>query len=263
MTITIPHKQMVSKFCEKLDDDALFTGAVNWIKFDKDRGLIGNNFDGQGFINGFLGQNNALEGKRVCIFGAGGAAVAITSALVDINIKSLKIVNRDVNKAFNLKDKLNTKQKSIRVDVSGTDDYVLSDCDVIINATSLGLKKNDKIPIDLDKTSKNSIIADIELGVSRNAIAGKAHRLGLPKRNSPISKSGEPSKKQDVSSNETKKELPLKILLRTVEWSRNRCCWPKGDPKLPGFSFCGTVIVPGRPYCEEHSNLAYTNTRES
>ena len=40
MTITIPHKQMISKFCEKLDDDALFTGAVNWIKFDKDRGLI-------------------------------------------------------------------------------------------------------------------------------------------------------------------------------------------------------------------------------
>ena len=103
----------------------------------------------------------------------------------------------------------------------------------------------------------------IELGVSRNAIAGKAHRLGLPKRNSPISKSGEPRKKQVVSSNETKKELPLKILLRTVEWSRNRCCWPKGDPKLPGFSFCGTVIVPGRPYCEEHSNLAYTNNIES
>ena len=59
------------------------------------------------------------------------------------------------------------------------------------------------------------------------------------------------------------KELPLKILLRDVEWSRNRCCWPIGDPKLPGFSFCGTSIIPGRPYCEEHSNLAYTNTRES
>ena len=44
----------------------------------------------------------------------------------------------------------------------------------------------------------------IELGVSRNAIAGKAHRLGLPKRNSPISKSGEPRKQQVVSNNETK-----------------------------------------------------------
>ena len=103
----------------------------------------------------------------------------------------------------------------------------------------------------------------LELGVSRNSIAGKAHRLGLPKRNSPISKSGEPRKNKNISNFETSKELPLKILLREVEWSRNRCCWPIGDPKLPGFSFCGTSIMPGRPYCEEHSNLAYTATRES
>ena len=103
----------------------------------------------------------------------------------------------------------------------------------------------------------------LELGVSRNAIAGKAHRLGLPKRNSPISKSGEPRKNKTDFHFETSKDLPLKILLREVEWSRSRCCWPIGDPKLPGFSFCGTSIIPGRPYCEEHSNLAYTSTIES
>ena len=102
-----------------------------------------------------------------------------------------------------------------------------------------------------------------EIGVSRNAIAGKAHRMGLPKRNSPISKSGDPRKNQQSNNSENSKALPLKIMLRDVEWSRNRCCWPIGDPKLPGFSFCGTPIIPGRPYCEEHSNLAYTNTRES
>ena len=102
-----------------------------------------------------------------------------------------------------------------------------------------------------------------ELGVSRNSIAGKAHRMGLQKRNSPISKSGELRKNQSKKNLETNKDLPLKIMLRNVEWSRNRCCWPIGDPKLPGFAFCGTPITPGRPYCEEHSNLAYTNTRES
>ena len=102
-----------------------------------------------------------------------------------------------------------------------------------------------------------------EIGVSRNAIAGKAHRMGLPKRNSPISKSGDPRKNQETNYSDNSRELPLKIMLRDVEWSRNRCCWPIGDPKLPGFSFCGTPIIPGRPYCEEHSNLAYTNTRES
>ena len=75
-----------------------------------------------------------------------------------------------------------------------------------------------------------------ELGVSRNAIAGKAHRLGLPKRNYPISSEGEErSTKTKIKSLNVLKEVPLKISLRNVEWSRTKCCWPEGDPKLKGF----------------------------
>ena len=99
------------------------------------------------------------------------------------------------------------------------------------------------------------------LGVSRNSIAGKAHRMSLPKRNSPISSKVE-NKKPKVSFKETR-EIPLKLKLRNVEWSRTRCCWPKGDPKLQGFKFCGAEIFPGRPYCDKHSFLAYTNARET
>ena len=101
------------------------------------------------------------------------------------------------------------------------------------------------------------------LGVSRNSVAGKAHRMGLSKRTSPISS----EKKQNVSGqndNEiTKKVIPLKIKLRGVQWSRTKCCWPEGDPKLNDFKFCGQDIFPGRPYCDKHSLLAYTNTREN
>jgi GcrA cell cycle regulator len=102
-----------------------------------------------------------------------------------------------------------------------------------------------------------------KLGVSRNSIAGKAHRIGLPKRTSPISK----DKKQNLSNiNEDKtidKIIPLKIKLRGVQWSRTKCCWPEGDPKQNDFRFCGEDIFPGRPYCDKHSLLAYTNTREN
>lgn len=98
------------------------------------------------------------------------------------------------------------------------------------------------------------------LGVSRNSIAGKAHRMSLPKRNSPIS-GKEKTKSQKTTSNQNT-EIPLKLKLRNVEWSRTRCCWPKGDPKLQGFKFCGAEIFPGRPYCDKHSYLAYTNARE-
>ena len=59
------------------------------------------------------------------------------------------------------------------------------------------------------------------------------------------------------------KNIPLKIKLRGVQWSRTKCCWPEGDPKQNDFKFCGQDIFPGRPYCDKHSLLAYTNTREN
>ena len=101
------------------------------------------------------------------------------------------------------------------------------------------------------------------LGVSRNSVAGKAHRMGLPKRNSPISS----IKKQNLSGKNNNqiinKVIPLKIKLREVQWSRIKCCWPEGDPKQNDFKFCGEDIYPGRPYCDKHSLLAFTNTREN
>ena len=101
------------------------------------------------------------------------------------------------------------------------------------------------------------------LGVSRNSVAGKAHRMGLPKRTSPISSSKKEnlSNKNNIEKND--KNIPLKIKLRGVQWSRTKCCWPEGDPKLNDFKFCGKDIFPGRPYCDKHSLLAYTNTREN
>ena len=77
MTVTIPHKTTIANLCDRLEQDAEFTKSVNWIKFDKDRKLIGNNFDGQGFVAGILSQNFLIKNKKICIFGAGGAAVSI------------------------------------------------------------------------------------------------------------------------------------------------------------------------------------------
>ena len=101
------------------------------------------------------------------------------------------------------------------------------------------------------------------LGVSRNSVAGKAHRMGLPKRTSPISSSKKENLSDKNNNENDDKNLPLKIKLRGVQWSRIKCCWPEGDPKQNDFKFCGEDIFPGRPYCDKHSLLAYTNTREN
>ena len=99
------------------------------------------------------------------------------------------------------------------------------------------------------------------LGVSRNAIAGKAHRMGLPKRPSPISKPK--AEKPKVEPVVEKQDLPLRLELRQLVWSRSKCCWPTGDPKKNGFVFCGDTVVPGKPYCLPHCKEAYTTSRDA
>ena len=181
MTVTIPHKISIANLCDYLEQDAEFTQSVNWIKFDKDRKLIGNNFDGQGFVAGFLGQNFLIRNKNVCIFGAGGAAVSIACSLARQKIKSLQIINRNFDKGKELIKKIKVIDKNLFVQVTEyKDNYLLNHNDIIINATSLGLHKDDKLPFDVNKTSPNAVIADIIMQPLETELLKIAKNLGRP-----------------------------------------------------------------------------------
>ena len=82
-------------------------------------------------------------------------------------------------------------------------------------------------------------IADRLGGVSRNAVIGKAHRLGLSK----------PTKKPEPE--------PVPEPVSADRLTERMCRWPIGHPGDPDFTFCGGPRVPGRPYCREHCRLAY------
>ena len=84
-------------------------------------------------------------------------------------------------------------------------------------------------------------------GVTRNAVIGKAHRLGLKGRPSPI-------KRQANKPVEVKKETRVFTL---TDLSAATCRWPIGDPQEAEFHFCGKSAAPGIPYCADHSQLAY------
>ncbi len=96
----------------------------------------------------------------------------------------------------------------------------------------------------------------LKLGVSRNAVVGKVHRMGLPKRQSPIVRRSNP--KLDDRPIQRRRAVPLTL----EQWDRNTCSWPIGDPKTDNFSFCGSTVEPGRPYCSQHCAVAYTSVRE-
>jgi GcrA cell cycle regulator len=81
------------------------------------------------------------------------------------------------------------------------------------------------------------------LGITKNAVVGKVHRLGLPKRISPIKQKPRPAEIIDLAS------------LRP-----GMCSWPEGEPGKDDFHFCGSPNVPGKPYCVEHCRRAYVKT---
>lgn len=88
-------------------------------------------------------------------------------------------------------------------------------------------------------------ITDIgrKLAMSRNAVVGKAHRLGLAGRESPILRRPEPVAAPPPAA--------------VAQKRGPHCKWPIGDPRTDQFGFCSKESVPGRPYCAEHCALAY------
>ena len=130
---------------------------------------------------------------------------------------------------------------------------------------------NEKRQIQLTKLWQEGLsITQIgkKMGTSRNAIAGKVHRMGLPKRKSLVNEKDDKttpkprSKKKAVVPLLERDDLPLKLALRNITWSRSRCSWPIGNPQSTDFHFCSKDVVVGKPYCNEHCFAAYANPRE-
>jgi GcrA cell cycle regulator len=123
-----------------------------------------------------------------------------------------------------------------------------------------------------------------KLGISKNAVVGKAHRLKLPSRPSPIRKgSGSaprrrsaifakplieaaaplPPEDPEVASEATPAVEPPRSSGKRTSAGQQSCAWPIGDPATADFHFCGEATAPGKPYCRAHCELAYVSkTRE-
>jgi GcrA cell cycle regulator len=133
------------------------------------------------------------------------------------------------------------------------------------------------------------------MGVSKNAIVGKAHRLNLEARPSPIRREGDALSPRPATARrfvgptlpplaaglppaETPQaapvadpvappaEAPRPVAVRPLPPLHtprtHTCCWPLGDPGTPSFRFCDAAATPGKPYCGEHAAMAYVRVRD-
>ena len=152
INVTVPFKKAIIPFLDELSIEAESTQSVNTICLRNNK-VIGYNTDIFGFEISIKKSKYNLTDKEVLILGAGGVVPSIIFALNKMKISKIKVSNRTKDKAENLK----TLFKNIEIIEWGE----VPNFDIVINATSLGLKKEDKINLDFSSTSKNKFFYDV------------------------------------------------------------------------------------------------------
>jgi len=149
--VTVPFKKTVIPFLDKLSSEAEQTQSVNTIVFHNNN-LIGHNTDVAGFENAMTNLNYEVKGKKILILGAGGVAPSLIYVLNKMKASKIIVSNRTYKKAEDLKSQFDT----INIIRWGE----VSDFDIIINATSLGLN-NETISLDTTNFGQGKLFYDV------------------------------------------------------------------------------------------------------
>ena len=152
LNVTVPFKKEIIPYINVLSGHALRTKSVNTISIENGN-LVGHNTDIDGFELSVKKLNYDVSNKTVIILGAGGVVPSIIYALKKMNASKIFVSNRTKEKAEDMQNQFD--------DLQILDWGELTNFDMIINATSIGLKENDKFEIDFSKIGKNKFFYDV------------------------------------------------------------------------------------------------------
>ena len=169
INVTVPFKKKIIPFLDHLSYESEKTQSVNTIYLD-DNKIVGHNTDIEGFELGIKQIKLNIKNKKVFILGAGGVVPSIIFALNKMEVSEIIISNRTKNRAENLK----VLFKNLKIIDWGK----LPEFDMIINATSLGLKKEDKIDLDFSKIGKNKFFYDVIYKPNKTEFLKIGEKLG-------------------------------------------------------------------------------------
>ena len=156
INVTLPYKQKISTFVDRLVNDAYHTNSVNTVYLDDKNTLVGENTDVFGLQAAYLKEIVNVEKKKALIIGAGGVSPSVIFSLQKSKVKSISIINRTIEKSIFLKKKFNfiniLEWRSLEAEIKNFD--------IIINATSLGLLNGDDFNFNFENVKEDLIYID-------------------------------------------------------------------------------------------------------
>ena len=159
INITLPHKEAAMEFMDHLDLNATRVGAINTVVVEKDGSLKGLNTDGYGFIESLQSSQPEWRENRgpIVVLGAGGAARSVLVALVESGALEIRLINRNNVRAEKVAEDLNGP---IKVYKWSDRSKVLSEAQLLVNTTSLGMVGQPSLKISLKNLPVDAIVYD-------------------------------------------------------------------------------------------------------
>jgi shikimate dehydrogenase len=173
--ITMPHKVSVVDLLDEVTPTVKVAGSCNAVKRTGDGRLVGDMFDGEGFVRGLRGKGLELRGASALVVGSGGVGSAIAASLAAAGVGLLSLYDVHAEAAEALAQRLRTHYPQVAVRTGSRDPAGFA---LVVNATPLGMNPGDPLPVDMDRLDPGSFVGEVVMKTEMTAFLRAAQARG-------------------------------------------------------------------------------------
>jgi shikimate dehydrogenase len=156
--VTMPHKVTTARLVDELTTTAKIAGACNAILRRPDGSLLGDMFDGAGFVRGVERKGKRIAGARALVVGSGGVGSAIAASLAAAAPAAIGLFDAMPASAEALGERLRSHYPALQI-ATGSNDP--DGYDIVVNATPLGMKQGDPLPVDISRLAPGTFVGEV------------------------------------------------------------------------------------------------------
>ncbi len=173
--VTMPHKVTTMALLDEASTTAQVAGACNAIRLDPDGRLVGDMFDGEGFVRGVLRKGRELSGKTALVVGSGGVGSAIAASLAKAGVAQLSLFDGFEPSMQGLAARLRQAYPGLAVNTGSNDP---AGYDLVVNATPLGMKEGDPLPVDVSRIDPSAFVGEVVMKTEITPFLAAARERG-------------------------------------------------------------------------------------
>lgn len=173
--ITMPHKVSTVALLDEVTPTVKVAGACNAVRRDAAGRLVGDMFDGAGFVRGVQRKGLVLSGARVLVVGCGGVGSAIAASLAGAGIAAIALYDVNAPSAQALGERLNASYPGIEVRTGSNDP---AGFDLVVNATPMGMNEGDPLPLDVSRLQARTFVGEVVMRTEMTAFLSAAQARG-------------------------------------------------------------------------------------